>query len=294
MPKLSQMICLAVAGATCDGRVIEESWIDDMVATYDRKTYSARVNLEHLRGFSPEAPFNCYGDVDKLEKRTVDLAIGGKTEKRTALFGQVEATDALVTLSENKQKVYPSIEVNPNFGASGKAYLQGLAFTDSPASLGTEILTFAATMGDKNPFNSRKHAPGNYFSVAGEEVSLTFTEAPAHKETESAGLLAAATAFFTNLTKGTTPATPPPTPTLPKLEAANDNDPVAKLTALIGDGFAKLAAVIGAVSTETKADIVKLRGEQTALKTAVDTTDGGGAPRPAATGGGGKFAVTDC
>jgi len=43
-----------------------------------------------------------------------------------------------------------------------------LAVTDSPASLGTEMLTFSASQGDKSPLASRKQAPGNHFSEATE------------------------------------------------------------------------------------------------------------------------------
>ena len=162
MPKLSQFVCIAVAGATCDGRTIEANWIDEMAETYNPATYAARVNMEHIRGFSAEPPFNAYGDVKALEAREIELDIGGKKEKRRALFAQVEALDNLVAINAKGQKLYSSIEVNPNFAGTGKAYLQGLAVTDSPASLGTEMLTFAASLGDKNPLASRKQDKGNY------------------------------------------------------------------------------------------------------------------------------------
>jgi hypothetical protein len=43
-----------------------------------------------------------------------------------------------------KEKIYSSIELHPQFALNGKAYVVGLAMTDTPASLGTERLKFAA------------------------------------------------------------------------------------------------------------------------------------------------------
>lgn len=85
-----------------------------------------------------------------------------------------------------KQKVYTSIEVDENFAKTGSAYLIGLAVTDSPASLGTEMLQFAA--GAKvNPFADKKQRPENLFTAA-QEVSLEFDEVK-EPQSYSAGLL---------------------------------------------------------------------------------------------------------
>ena len=66
------------------------------------------------------------------------------------------------------------MEVDENFANKGSAYLIGLAVTDSPASLGTEMLQFAA--GAKvNPFADKKQRPENLFTAA-QEVSLEFEE----------------------------------------------------------------------------------------------------------------------
>ena len=44
----------------------------------------------------------------------------------------------------NGQKVHLSVEIDPNFAGSGKAYLVGMGVTDSPASLGVGIMKFSA------------------------------------------------------------------------------------------------------------------------------------------------------
>ena len=76
--------------------------------------------------------------------------------------------------------------MDDNFANKGSAYLVGLAVTDSPASLGTEMLQFAA--GAKvNPFSDKKQKPENLFTAA-QEVSLEFEEVK-EQQSYSAGLL---------------------------------------------------------------------------------------------------------
>lgn len=150
---------VATEGATTDGRAIAREWIDQMAEGYDPAKYQARVNMEHIRGFSHEGPFKAYGDVISLEARDVD---GGLR----ALYAEIDPTDDLVALTKARQKIFTSIEVQQNFAATGKAYLVGLAVTDSPASLGLEVLSFAAQHPEANPFASRKKHPDNLFSAA--------------------------------------------------------------------------------------------------------------------------------
>src|SRR3546814_4318259 len=133
---------LANAGATVDGRTIEESWLKDIAETYDPKTYGARLNIEHIRGISGQAPFRSYGDVVEVSTAEVEVQIGGKTEKRLGLFGVFDVHEEAKQLNDAGQKVYSSIEVEPNFAGKGKAYLMGCALTDSPASIATERLKF--------------------------------------------------------------------------------------------------------------------------------------------------------
>lgn len=80
-------------------------------------------------------------------------------------------------MNKDRQKVYSSIEVNPSFAGTGKAYLEGLAVTDSPASLGTEMLKFSAGAGKESPLSARKQNPENLFSEA-VAIDMDFSEAP--------------------------------------------------------------------------------------------------------------------
>ena len=155
----SKFFRVATEGATTDGREIQRSWIEQMAKNFKRETYGARVWLEHMRGMLPESSFAALGDVLAVEARTVE-------DGKLALFAQIEALPALVAMNKAKQKIYTSIEVDPNFAKSGEAYLTGLAVTDSPASLGTEVLKFAAGNPDASPFKGKKHSDGALFSAA--------------------------------------------------------------------------------------------------------------------------------
>ena len=170
---------VAVEGATTDGRKIERSWIEEMAAQYSLDTYGARLNCEHYRSMWPGGEFGAYGDVLALKAEEVE--IGG--EKKLALFAQIEPTESLLALNKQGQKIYTSIEVQPKFADTGKAYLVGLAITDSPASLGTEALSFSAQHGT---LANRKQDKDNLFTAA-EETSLEFDEV-ADSESKVAGL----------------------------------------------------------------------------------------------------------
>lgn len=178
----SKWFRIAVAGDTTDGREIQADWIIQMAANYDLNTYGARINMEHFRSVFPDGMFGAYGDV--LALKTEKVTIDG--EEKDALFAQIEPTQSLIELNKKKQKVYTSIEVDDNFANKGSAYLVGLAVTDSPASLGTEMLQFAA--GAKvNPFSDKKQKPENLFTAA-QEVSLEFEEVK-EQQSYSAGLI---------------------------------------------------------------------------------------------------------
>lgn len=150
---------IATEGSTTDGRDIPREWIEQMAATYDPKVYGARISLEHIRGIDPDGLFKAFGDIKAL--KTAENADG-----KLQLFGDIDPTDELRAMVKKRQKVYTSIEVEPNFAKTGKAYLTGLGVTDTPASLGTEMLQFSAKMGAESPFASRKHNADNVFSAA--------------------------------------------------------------------------------------------------------------------------------
>ncbi|MBP2850537.1 GPO family capsid scaffolding protein [Dickeya oryzae] len=160
---------IGVEGATTDGRTIERAWLEQMAANYDPAVYTALINMEHIKGYTPDSPFRRYGKVEALETEEIqDGLLSGKL----ALYAYLAPTDDLIALTKKWQKTFTSMEVNPDFADTGSAYLVGLAVTDDPASLGTEMLTFSAGA-RQNPLAARKQSPDNLFTAA-EETPLVF------------------------------------------------------------------------------------------------------------------------
>ncbi|WP_454886177.1 GPO family capsid scaffolding protein [Sphingomonas oryzagri] len=288
MPK-TKSFRVAVEGDTVDGRKIERSWLTDIAATYNRTTYGARVNKEHIVGVTGQEPFKAYGDVLSCSTEEVELELGGKKVKKLALNAEVEATDELVQLVGDKQKIYTSIEVAPNFANTGKAYLMGLAVTDTPASLGTEVLSFAVKNPGLSPHLPRAKAPENVFSL-GLETTFAVADAPvaAQPDSETAGLIAAAKQFFASFTKA------PEKPADPAQTPANDND--ARFTAF-GEGIAKMTqavetmnARIGVIAT----DVASVKTDHASLKSDLEKkAPASFTQRPPASGGD-NVITTDC
>ena len=158
---------VATEGATTDGRAISRAWIQQMANNFNREKYGARVWLEHMRGMFADGPFKAFGDVTAVKAEE-------NAEGKLELYAEIDPTQDLVKMTKDRQKIYTSIEVDPEFADSGEAYLVGLAVTDSPASLGTEMLQFSS-QADTNPLNARKQRPENLFSAA-IEAELNFAE----------------------------------------------------------------------------------------------------------------------
>ena len=127
---------VAREGQTVDGRELTGQEIQQMGASYSLEKYGARINLEHYSGWSPEPPFNAYGDVIKVEAVQED----GKW----VLYNTLSALPNFVAMNKKGQKIYPSIEFYRNFAGTGIAYQVGLGLTDTPASLGTEPIKFSS------------------------------------------------------------------------------------------------------------------------------------------------------
>ena len=132
---------VAQEGRTVDGRVIKGEWLEQMAKNYDTKVYGARINVEHLK-------FRIFWK-DELHSKSLGDVLALKTKKnkdgKIQLLAQIDPTQDLIDLNKDRQKIYTSVEINTNFAESGEAYLVGLAVTDSPASLGTEMLKFSNT-----------------------------------------------------------------------------------------------------------------------------------------------------
>jgi hypothetical protein len=120
---------IATEGQTLRNVPIEKQWLIDIAETYDAKKYGARIWPDHRRWYG------AWGDVIEVKTEEID----GKL----VLFGKLTPNSQFILANESDQKVYTSIEIEPNFAGSGKAYLTGLGVTDEPASLGTDRLKFS-------------------------------------------------------------------------------------------------------------------------------------------------------
>jgi hypothetical protein len=167
----SKWFRVAVEGATTDKRTIKRNWLEQAARNFNRSTYGARVWLEHLRSLLPDGPFRAYGDV--LAVKAEEVEVNG--ERKLALFAQIEPTADLIALNKARQKIYASIELDENFADTGEAYLVGMAVTDSPASLGTDVLAFSAEKPEASPFRDRHYSATAMFSEA-IEAELEFEE----------------------------------------------------------------------------------------------------------------------
>ncbi len=274
----SKFFRVATEGATTDGREIQRSWIEQMAKNFNREKYGARVWLEHMRGMLPESSFAALGDVLAVEARAVE-------DGKLALFAQIEALPALVAMNKAKQKIYTSIEVDPNFAKTGEAYLTGLAVTDTPASLGTEVLKFAAGNPDASPFKGKKHSEGALFSAAVEtELGL---------EGDAESIASTLINKFSDMLKNLSGITAPkPTPETTDVFTTKTLEVLGAADAAIQHQSKELAA--------EKAAREKLAGEFSALEkkfneltAKLSKQDGNPNERPEATGNEGTV-LADC
>lgn len=272
---------IATEGATTDGRVISRDWISQMAKNYNPEMYGARINMEHIRGYSADSAFRRFGDVTAIEAEEI---AEGPLKGKLALYGYIDPTDELIAMSKARQKIYTSVEVNPEFADTGEAYLVGLAVTDDPASLGTEILSFSASAA-VNPLTSRKQAKGNLFTAA-EETPIEFYE-----EAEPApSLMARISAMFSANKKGSD-AQSADVHAAVTLIAEQVQDAGEKVESQFSALEKKLSDRLDALEQETTTG----RSEVNALTQQLEKTDGNFNRRPRASGGDGKMSVeTDC
>lgn len=265
----SKFFRVATEGATTDGREIQRAWIEQMAKNYKPATYGARIWLEHYRGVTPDSAFAALGDVLALEARKVE-------DGKLALFAQIEALPALVAMNKAKQKIYTSIEVDPNFAKTGEAYMTGLAVTDSPASLGTEVLKFAAGNPDASPFKGKKHSEGALFTAALE----TDMGLEGDAESIATGLLTKFSDMLDNL-RGIV---------APKHKPETSEDFAVKTLEVLGAADAAIQHHAKELASEKAAreklagDFSELQAKFAALTETLGKQDGGTTTRPKATG----------
>jgi hypothetical protein len=281
---LTRFFRIAVEGATVDGRTIDLNWINEMAAGYAPATYTARINCEHIAGFSPEPPFNAYGSVVALRAVDFDMQLDGKTVKKRALEAQFDVNDQLLAINKKGQKLFTSCEISPNFAGTGKAGLVGLAITDNPASLGTEMLEFAGKA-KVNPLAARKTDAGNHFSEAMEVSFELDAGAGAGADDWTSKLKGVLDGFAAKFSGGAQE--------LPKKEEPVAGAPFDQ-AAFATELGKVVTAAIGTYAAKADGQIAALSGQVTEMKGKLETTDASSNRRPLGTGEQSNFAKTDC
>lgn len=276
---ISKPFVIATSGPTIDGRTITPEWITQMAKHYDPKVYTAVANLEHYLSSLPDSVFGAYGKVVSLSTRETDI-LG---ETKLQLLAVVDANDQLIGLQKIGKKAFCSMEVLNNFIGKGVAYLSGLAFTDTPASVGTESMKF-----------SLSGAPGERFAFAG-EVELEFErEAKLDAELDAAPKASPGDTLFAKVMALLGLGRKDTDARFSDVGQAVETVALSQKQTL--DGLARLEhdlAALGVTVTLNAEALQARKAEFAALLATLDATDDGTPQRPPATGGDGLVA-TDC
>ncbi len=276
MPTKSKWFRVATEGATTDGREITRAEIQQMAASYDReKTYGARIWLEHYRGTVPGGPFDALGDVLALKAEE-------NADKKLQLFAQIEPLQGLIEMNKKGQKIFSSIEIHPSFPKTGGAYFFGLAVTDSPASLGTEVLKFSAGDLAKSPFASRKVDQALMFSVA-EPAELVFEEMNPPTGSES-GAVQTVVGAFTEALKRLLPQPEKKPETVQAHSATADQAPLVEALSEAN----KVLQTMAQKQDEMASQFAQLQTQHTDLVKKLSQEEQPGQQRPPAAGGNGQ------
>ncbi|WP_390339445.1 GPO family capsid scaffolding protein [Vibrio harveyi] len=140
MSKTSDWKIVATEGATVDGRQITAAWIKDMASLYSTSEYTAMIWPEHARSHWNVFEGKNWGVVEELKAE--------KKDGKLRLFAKITPNQYLLDANQDGQKLFTSIEPNPDYKGEGRCYLMGLAVTDSPASTGTDRLEFSRKQGE--------------------------------------------------------------------------------------------------------------------------------------------------
>ena len=140
-----------VEGKTVDGREISAAQIQEMADSYDPSVYRAEIWLEHMRGLLPDSMFKSLGFVAEVKAESIKA---GVLAGKLALYVKLVPGVDLINMVRNGQKVHLSVEIMPFMDAVQSAYLLGVGVTDSPASIGTEVMQFSLGKRPQNLFSS--------------------------------------------------------------------------------------------------------------------------------------------
>lgn len=155
-------ICIATEGETVDGREILPEEIIEMAETYDADLYTAMIWAQHnKRGEKRGDPL---GEVVELRADTDE-------SDTLRLYAVLRPFVRLLEMNSQNRGVFTSVEMDTDFRNTGVTYLEGLAVTDTPASVGTTRLDFSRQkQGKRKMAKPAKKTWRQHFGIE-EEVS---------------------------------------------------------------------------------------------------------------------------
>lgn len=230
---------VATSGPTVDGREILPQELRDIAETYAPSKFTAVIWCEHERWFGSHGTVFAVRLIEEGE----DLDAG-----QVALEAQLKPNDRLLSLNDQGEKLFSSIEITPNFAGTGKAYLTGLAVTDSPASLGTQELYF-----------SRKTGKDAYYGASVEIGPLN--------DDQPQGELGKLTSMLASLFKRFSSHQPGPAATEPPTESKSPMDEATAkaLKSLVEQQQAVTAGIQAMIEGNVDADADQVADVQTAV-----------------------------
>jgi len=242
---------VATSGPTVDGREILPQELRDIAETYSASRYTAVIWCEHERWFGSHGTVFAV----RLVETADDLEPG-----QIGLEAQLKPNDKLLSLNDQGEKLFTSIEITPNFANSGKAYLTGLAVTDSPASLGTQELYF-----------SKKTAKEAYFA-ASVELGPLADDKPQGEMAKLAAMVASLFKRFAVEPDTTTP-TDTPTESKPPMDEATAKALQGLVEQLLVVSAGVQAVIDGSAETAPTADAAPVADVQSAVDDIVSTAE---------------------
>nr|DAK23287.1 MAG TPA: capsid scaffolding protein [Caudoviricetes sp.] len=240
---------IGVSGDTIDGREISAEQLTQMAEDYNPKVYGARINIEHSN-YWWNSDSGGLGDVIELKTEAWE-----QDTSKTALLAKFSVYPAMQKLWDAGRKIYTSMEIHHNFANTKRAYLTGLAITDTPASLGTTAnFSYAKqhtdnkgkTFSEYREFSHNEHA--NPFTPSQESHSMNTEPQAANTQTNPQ----------TNPSNPTPPAQP---------ETQSENHASAPAAPATTNVTAEPAPSV----TQLQAQIIALQSELTELKTQLNT-----------------------
>ncbi|MDX7987671.1 GPO family capsid scaffolding protein [Xenorhabdus sp. 12] len=140
MPK-NIKLTVCTEGMTLNGFAVTREQIQQMAESYNPRLYAARLNLEHIKSPYPDSTFRQFALVQSARAYEIqDGPLQGKLALEATVELDEEKDADLIRLNQSGQKIFSSIEFYSRFPETQSAYLTGIALTDTPAAVGTELI----------------------------------------------------------------------------------------------------------------------------------------------------------